>query len=326
MKKSKKEKIKKEIEYEEAPSGYVTFYNYKMPLMKFDEGHGFIGTLCFDGKTDEIQCHFCGEWFGSLPHHLAREHNMSAAEYKKSVGLNMTTALISESMREKLIASGMDKRLQNLRNRKGKVVTKEMRAKISAGIKRRTAERDNVLGICPAQLIDRVKNKYIELGRTPSARDPGCSFLETAAKVYGSFQEVCRVAGIPYRKPSTTIAHEKGKDRKYTKEQCVEYTLNFFNTYNRLPRYKDVGKGSLWNNIKRYGYKDIGREALTSQEYKKPDVRLQFSKEDLVKFLRQFEKAHGRKPSVSDSKRGMLPPFQNYYYHFGNFKKAVALI
>lgn len=107
---------KKEIEYEEAPSGNVTFYNYKEPLMKFEQGHGFIGALVFDTESDKIQCHLCGEWFGHLPSHLAKEHNMRSAAYKDLVGLNQTTALINESMRAKMIASGLKKRMKNLRN------------------------------------------------------------------------------------------------------------------------------------------------------------------------------------------------------------------
>jgi hypothetical protein len=71
------------LEYEEAPSGSVYFYNYKEPLMKFEEGFGFIGALVFDDTTDKIQCHFCGEWFEALGNHINREHNMRAAEYKK---------------------------------------------------------------------------------------------------------------------------------------------------------------------------------------------------------------------------------------------------
>lgn len=55
-----------ELEYEEAPSGFVTLYNYKEPFMKFKEGYGFQGVLLFDGTSDKIQCHFCGNWYDAL--------------------------------------------------------------------------------------------------------------------------------------------------------------------------------------------------------------------------------------------------------------------
>lgn len=38
----------KEVEYEEAPSGYVKLYNYKEPFMKFNGGHGYQGVLLVD--------------------------------------------------------------------------------------------------------------------------------------------------------------------------------------------------------------------------------------------------------------------------------------
>ncbi len=133
--------IANNIEYEEAPSGHVTFYNYKEPLMKFEGGYGFVGALVFDGYSDKIQCHFCGNWFDALGNHLAREHSMDVEYYKKQVGLNTSTALINEKTRAKLIANGMKKRIKNLVNRKGKKVSAATRAKISATLKENRDEQ-----------------------------------------------------------------------------------------------------------------------------------------------------------------------------------------
>ena len=42
------------MEYEEAPSGYVTLYNYKEPFMPYREGYGYLGVVLFDGETDKV--------------------------------------------------------------------------------------------------------------------------------------------------------------------------------------------------------------------------------------------------------------------------------
>lgn len=124
-------KDKRQMEYSDSPSGFVTLYNYKEPFMKFEEGYGYLGTLLFDGKTDTIQCHFCGDWFSYLPHHLHKEHSMTAKQYKEKIGLLSSSALISESEREKL----MHRLVSNLPNKKDKKISKKTRKKISEAIK-----------------------------------------------------------------------------------------------------------------------------------------------------------------------------------------------
>ena len=102
----------KEMEYDDAPSGFVKLYSYKEPFMPFhgagifDIGYGFEGVLLFDGKSDKIQCHFCGDWYDFLPSHIRKEHSIKTSEYKELVGLTSRTALISEKVRTKMIANG----------------------------------------------------------------------------------------------------------------------------------------------------------------------------------------------------------------------------
>src|SRR6185436_14180348 len=146
-------KERKEMEFEEAPSGFVKLYNYKEPFMKFDRGFGYEGVLLFDGKTDKIQCHFCGQWFSQLGHHLHKEHNMLASEYKDEVGLLQTTALIGEELRAKLIQKNLGKRLKNLRP--GKKKTRAEKEKIRKTLKANALRREtqNRFGTSPLQLI-----------------------------------------------------------------------------------------------------------------------------------------------------------------------------
>ena len=157
------------MDYEEAPSGFVTLYNYKEPFMKYESGFGFQGLLLFDGKTKKLQCHECGEWFHYLPDHLHREHNMTASAYKERVGLRQSTVLISEDTRHKLVAVGLERRLQNLIP--GGLKTEEMKEKIKATCLKRTREMENEHGTCPEQLLQRLNAEYEKYGRMPKQEE-----------------------------------------------------------------------------------------------------------------------------------------------------------
>lgn len=335
---------KYEIEYPDAPSGNVTFYNYKEPLMKFDRGHGYIGALVFDTETDKVQCHLCGEWFVQLAHHLKREHNMSASAYKEEVGLFQTTALIGEKFREKLIASGLDKRLQNLRQahlerkKNGFKKSEATILKTRETVKRNAekAEWKNLRGTCPEQLLDRLQKIYQREGDNFALREH-VGFQDLLKKTYGTVKEACRLAGVPYRIPGTT----KPKPHKYNDEQVIDFVKEFASRFNRIPFRKDFieqDKEALWDaictsrgnkgkrNKVKHKYQNLCSRAIAQlEEYKHTGERLHYTKEELLGFLRKFEKNNGRKPSYSDSKRKLLPTLQMYHYHFGSWGNALKL-
>lgn len=324
-----KENKMKEMEYEEAPSGYVKLYNYKEPFMKFQEGFGYEGVLLFDGTTDKIQCHLCGQWLGSLPHHLAREHNMTAAQFKDKVGLRQTTALISESMRAKLIASGLDKRLQNLRAG-GRIKSLAVRNKISQTLKANGFKREfqNEKGTCPEQIIERLLNLYKKEGKTPSSKK--IPFYEAMIKVYGSYERACGVAGIPYNDPLEALKRGREKRSVYHKEDIINFMLEFLKGENRLPTSSDFyksGKKNLYNSTRRkYSYEDLAKEAISIHGVYNSNLKgIRFGKESLIKFLQMFEKINGRPPSYSDAKRGLIPHLSRYSYNFGSWQNALKL-
>lgn len=239
---------KTEVEYEDAPSGYVTFYNYKEPLMPFTKGFGYIGALIFDGASDKIQCHFCGEWFNHLVPHIASEHGLKAYEYKEAVGLLNNTALISETARAKLIASGLDKRLQNLRSRKGTTVSKEVRKKISEGLKanKYKDEHKNLKSNCPAQLLDRIQKKYEEnpkQWRIRLLKGMAPSIIRT----FGSVKEACILAGVPYAEPGQNWSKTRHPmvHIKFTDKQLLAMLKKFEKINNRKPSYSDCKRGLL---------------------------------------------------------------------------------
>lgn len=228
---------KQEIEYEDAPSGYVTFYNYKEPLMKYKKGYGYVGTLLFDGESDKVLCSICGQWFSYLVPHLSKIHNMNASQYKNELGLLQTTALLGEKARAKLIASGLDKRLQNLR--KGHKKSKAEREKIRATLKANAfkSEQLNLKGTCPVQIIERMRaiaKKQGNLLRMRHFDNMRCSIIRT----YGSIKEACKVAGINYRKPSHTLKNE-------IKSNLSSEIKRFYEINNRFPSVSDCKRGLI---------------------------------------------------------------------------------
>lgn len=320
--KEKPIRIKKEMEYEEAPSGYVTLYNYKEPFMKFQEGTGYLGVLLFDGETDKVQCHFCGTWHTELGNHLHREHNMTAKAYKEKTGLRQSTALIGEILRAKLIASGLTKRLQNIRPGYGPM-SQEQKDKIATTLRANAIESQNERNTCDDQLPTRLRKIYDKLGRTPSQRLGEIPFYETLMKRYGSMKRACELAEIPYREHGTHINNTK----EYTREICKAWSKEFIIREKRLPRITDYQKDKktgIYINILKYGKTKLFREIYA--ELRKPKEQKQREqKDELIKELQIFKEINGRKPSYSDAKRKLIPSLQKYIYHFKSWQNALAI-
>lgn len=227
-------KPKQQMEYPDSPSGYVTLYNYKEPLMPFVGGYGYQGVLLFDGETDKVQCHLCGDWFHAVGNHLGRQHGMLSRDYKKMAGLRQSTALIGEAYRAKLIETGMEKRKRNLRpGGKTDEATKE---KIRKTLKDVRAEKQNEEGTCPRQLIDRLQKLAAELGRTPHTDE--VIFYGTLVKVYGSFKRAVRLAGLKYRKPGQNVRYNAS--RRYTDDELLGAIRDFAEREGREPAISDI--------------------------------------------------------------------------------------
>ncbi len=313
------------VEYEEAPSGNVTFYNYKEPLMKFNGGFGYVGAVVFDTGSGNIQCHFCGQWFKELGNHIHREHALDAQEYKRLVGLNKSTALINENIRAQMIEHGRTnkKSLANLRP----VVkhTAAIKRKIAATLKENRDEMKNLHGTCPEQLIDRLVKLHDQFGQLPPADE--IPFIEALRKTYGTLAEACRVAGLPERLPSYPInPRVKKYDRAMIVKTLHEYHIqhgsfngisknlpkSLYNTFTQmvkgLPKEKDA----------------ILREAVSYDgRYRKVDRIFHYTNEELLDFIRRFRAINGTVPSTSDCKRGLLPNASKYHYRFGGWRQAL---
>lgn len=318
-------KEKKEMEYADAPSGFVTLYQYKEPFMQYKKGFGYEGVLLFDGGTDKVQCHLCGEWFTALPNHLLREHNMRAEKYKEEVGLKKTTALIGEDLRAKLIAQGLDKRKKNLTGMKGRHHTEASKAKIRAARIENRRELQNTKGTCPEQLIDRLLKMYQENGnKTPNTKS--IQFYEALMKTYGSYKHACAVAGIPYNDPIEALkrGHETQKLKgKVKTEKLIESIKDYYINNKALLSIKEVRKIRHNTTIKEYD--SMSKEAvLRAGIYDKCIAgEFRFTEKELLDFLINFKKLNQRKPSYSDARRGLIPHLSRYSYHFGSWGNAL---
>lgn len=313
---------RKEMEYPDAPSGFVMLYNYKSPFMPYTSGYGYEGVLMFDGDSDKIQCHLCGEWFDNLAHHLHREHATTASEYKETVGLLQTTALLNEKQRAVLIQKGTE-RFKNLKPAVHK--SAETLRKIAATNKgnRTKREQQNLRGTCPAQLIDRLQKQYAEVGTSIPYRE--VKGIETMRKVFGSYKEACEQAGIPY--------NDRIKDyssrTKYYRSDMVNWIRDHI-VDGKVPTVVDYSKtlgskrGAIYAAVKRLGgWKALCHEALISDGLYRKVSGYRYSKEELLKFLTDFKKHNNRNPSISDCKRGLLPYASRYIYHWKSWKNAL---
>lgn len=318
------------MEYPDAPSGSVMLYNYKEPFMRYDKGYGYQGVLLFDVEDDKVQCHLCGEWFAYLPNHLHREHSTSAREYKEMVGLSQTTALIGEAQRAKLIETALGRRtFKNLRP--GVAKTEAEKQKIRETLKKLTVERQNKLGTCPAQLIEKLRNKYHKLGRTPSEKIDGFQ-KETYERVFGSWKEACARSGIPYVRPGVNRNYDHVRKSAVVESEVILWIRDSI-VDGKLPKQSDyakriaVHKNTVYSALKRYGgWRKLCHEALLSAGemggYKKV-AGYRYSKVELLGFLTNFAKHNGRNPAVSDCKRGLLPHASRYIYYWGGWKQAL---
>lgn len=231
---------KRQIAHEEAPSGFVTLYNYKEPFMKFEGGFGYQGVLLFDGKTDKVQCHLCGAWWDNLSWHIRREHHMTSAEYKDKVGLLRSSCLLSESARAKLLRN-IEVRKKNLVV--GRKKTEEQIAKIKETFRRTALSREyqNRRGTCPAQLIERLRKQAKETGRIPTTQTT--PYYETLVHVFGSFNNAMERAGFIALKVGQNRYHATKSDME--RDDLIQELRNFKEAHGRYPTSSDCKRKIL---------------------------------------------------------------------------------
>lgn len=246
------------------PETPVTLYNYKEPLKDFvDEngirGFGYAGTLASNIEGTHVQCHFCGYLYKYLPAHIWHKHKLNAKQYKEAVGLQQKTALVSEQYRVQLIKNYQKLPLKHHNKvkenfNKYNEEVKNGEKKSGGDLKRNSPwslEKRNKMGMCPDQLLHKIKELGDELGHTPSSnefRKKHTRYATAILMMFGSWNAAIIQAGLT---PNYGIGFPQ-----YTSIQLLQYLRNFYKEHKRTPVHSDFSRGylpSLATYGKRFG-------------------------------------------------------------------------
>lgn len=235
----------------------LLYEHYKDPLQPIEKGKGFgfYGTVALTDDKTLVQCHICGNLFPSVGQHL-RKHKVSAERYKVMFKLAAQTALISEPVRqmyqEKVVSKLKGKGLPTwLDEYNKKVQSGEIK---HIGTKRKeggmSLERRNELGICPDQVLEKIKDVADAIGGPPSIEDfqkvHGGRYMGTITYLHGSWsaavKKACGMTRDELRIPDNS--------------RLIEDLQAFYYKHKRIPMTSDFNRGMLRNRgiyISRFG-------------------------------------------------------------------------
>ncbi len=168
---------------------------------------------------------------------------MSAGEYKEKVGLEQQSALVGEGTRKLLISAHKDIKSFSLVGRSKKQIRAHMKKMSDKSSKKGsggwTLERRNYHGMCPEQLIHKIKLLQEKLGKRPRAKDFVKEYGSFAPiiTVYGKWETAVRLAGI------TTYLDEN--KMRMSKEFLLESMRLFYKKHGRTPRSSDSRRGLI---------------------------------------------------------------------------------
>jgi Homing endonuclease associated repeat/ROS/MUCR transcriptional regulator protein len=230
------------IEY----TGQTLLYeNYKEPLKAIEKGKGFgyYGTVAITDDKAYIQCHICGHLWPNVGAHL-RKHKITATDYKKKYGLAIETALISEPVRERMqktvVSHNPVVQAGNLPewlaeyNRK--VQSGEIKHMAHGGTSM-SLEKRNKLGLCPDQVLEKIREYADELGHAPSydefkAHYKG-KYYHSIIFQHGSYSAAVKKLGLK------TAQELKSPDN----ETLLQSLRDFHDRFARVPTKSDFERG-----------------------------------------------------------------------------------
>lgn len=230
-------KVKKDVQP-------LVYENYKEPLKKIpkSEGYGYYGTLATTADKTLVQCHMCGNLYGSVAQHIRSAHKLSADEYKEKFGLSKTTALVSDEVRVRLqerVIKFFDGKLpDHLKEYNRKVQAGLIKHHGSGGAKK-SLEWRNKNGVCPDQLLEKIKELAKKLGHTPSMDEfqehyKG-RYRSAIMYIHGGYLEAVRKAKLV----SAKELKEPDNDR------LLQDLIDFKKKYGRIPMSSDFARGLL---------------------------------------------------------------------------------
>lgn len=230
----------------------LIYENYKEPLKPIEKtkGVGYYGTLAATEDKMYVQCHICGHLFANLGLHV-RAHKVNREKYKDMFQLQVGTALISEKLRETRIknsihsprkGAGLPEWLQeyNANVKKG-VIKHNGNIKKTTGKSRGawSLEKRNKEGMCPDQVLEKIKDLAEILGKTPSVTEfqehYKYRFVGSIQFQHGSWQAAVKKCGLKTRNELRTP----------DKEALLQDLIDFRDKYDRIPVTSDFNRGLL---------------------------------------------------------------------------------
>lgn len=226
----------------------LLYENYKEPLKAIEKnkGFGYYGTVAMTDDRQYIQCHICGNLFGSLGGHL-RTHKITAERYKEMYELSASTALVSEPVRERMQRDAVKKKLPSkgdlpiwLQEYNKKVQSGQIR---HPGTKRKqgglSLQKRNELGLCPEQVLVKIRELADKLGHTPSLEEfrdgYNHKYLGSITYQHGSYLNAVKKLGLKSAK----------EVKEHTTEDLLQALRDFKDEHGRIPMTSDFSRGLL---------------------------------------------------------------------------------
>lgn len=223
----------------------LLYENYKEPLKAIEKGKGFgyYGTVAITDDKTLVQCHICGHLWPNVGAHL-RKHKITATDYKKKYGLAVETALISEPVRERfqktVVANNpvvqAGKLPEWLAEYNRKVQSGEIKHMAHGGTSM-SLEKRNKLGLCPDQVLEKIREYADELGHAPSydefrAHYKG-KYYHSIIFQHGSYSAAVKKLGLK------TAQELKSPDN----ETLLQSLRDFHERFARIPTKSDFERG-----------------------------------------------------------------------------------
>lgn len=226
----------------------LDYLNYKEPLTEVDDGYGYLGTLGQTKDGAKLQCHICGKLFSNLGSHVFNKHHMKANEYRNKFQLGRRTPLCSDKaaqaykMRQVIRWSQLSKEEQEKRREQMREVQKSTK-RVGQPL---SLEVLNKRGMCPEQLIEKIKKCAEAIGKSPSYTEfvsfYDGKYVGAITRTFSSWNGAKAAAKLLPCKSGSATPHNRSH---YTDEQLIEYLKLFSREHKRVPKYSDWVRGFL---------------------------------------------------------------------------------
>lgn len=253
--------IDTQTKYKLEVDGFEPIYKGVPPFMKYENGFGYIGVLLEDKESGKLQCHLCGHLVKNLSKHIFHKHkNTTPVEYRKMVGLNLTTPLVSQSTR-KLIKNNFldltDKKkaevIARLKHNNKKLHSKGGKYKSRGSYS--SSQYENRFGTCPAQAKTLFWNEYKKLGKIPTNNEMSeklryivysrFSSYKQALISWGITEQQYREHVINGRNNAVDVRAENDYFPKYDADEVKKIYEEFFFQNKRFPTWGEVKEQGL---------------------------------------------------------------------------------